>query len=93
MTNNLMKFSLSLLCACALFLMSCGGSPAAEGTLDGPEYTSAYVCPMHCDGSGSAEMGTCPVCKMDYVANADKAAPATDPHEGHDHGSHEGHDH
>lgn len=42
---------------------------AAHG--EGAEYTSAYVCPMHCKGSGSAEEGTCPVCKMDYVAQAD----------------------
>lgn len=34
-----------------------------------PEYTSAYVCPMHCDGSGSDSAGTCPVCGMDYVKN------------------------
>ena len=35
------------------------------------EYTSAYVCPMHCEGSGSDEMGTCPVCGMDYVVNSE----------------------
>ena len=34
-------------------------------------FTSAYVCPMHCEGSGSDKAGTCPVCKMDYVAHAD----------------------
>jgi hypothetical protein len=38
---------------------------------DGPEYTSAYVCPMHCEGSGSDKPGKCPVCGMDYVANTD----------------------
>lgn len=37
----------------------------------GKEYTSAYVCPMHCEGSGSDQAGTCPVCGMDYVAQAD----------------------
>ena len=37
----------------------------------GAAYTSAYVCPMHCEGSGSATAGTCPVCKMDYVARAE----------------------
>ncbi|MEY2904725.1 MAG: hypothetical protein RJA52_741 [Bacteroidota bacterium] len=37
----------------------------------GPEYTSAYICPMHCEGSGSSEPGKCPVCGMDYVANTD----------------------
>lgn len=35
----------------------------------GPEYTSAYVCPMHCKGSGSDKPGKCPVCGMDYVKN------------------------
>lgn len=35
----------------------------------GPEYTSKYVCPMHCEGSGSDEPGTCPVCGMDYKLN------------------------
>ena len=44
---------------------------------DGPEYTSAYICPMHCPGSGSDQPGICPVCKMDYVANPDaKPQPA-----------------
>ena len=35
----------------------------------GAEYTSAYVCPMHCEGSGSSEEGNCPKCGMAYVAN------------------------
>ena len=35
----------------------------------GKEYTSEYVCPMHCEGSGSDTAGTCPVCEMDYVKN------------------------
>ena len=37
---------------------------------EGKEYTSAYVCPMHCEGSGSEQPGNCPVCGMDYVALA-----------------------
>ena len=37
----------------------------------GKEYTSKYVCPMHCEGSGSDEPGNCPVCGMDYVENED----------------------
>lgn len=45
------------------------GTEAAHG--EGKEYTSAYVCPMHCTGSGSDEAGKCPVCGMDYVALAD----------------------
>jgi len=33
----------------------------------GMEFTSTYVCPMHCAGSGSEESGICPKCGMDYV--------------------------
>jgi len=33
----------------------------------GKAYTSEYVCPMHCEGSGSDSPGECPVCGMDYV--------------------------
>ena len=66
---------------------------AAEDAVDktGKEYTSAYICPMHCKGSGSEEPGKCPVCNMDYEKN-DKDGASED-HEGHDHGSHEGHNH
>ena len=49
----------------SFFATSCGGNKASDTA--GKEYTSTYVCPMHCTGSGSAEMGTCPVCGMDYV--------------------------
>lgn len=38
---------------------------------EGKEYTSAYVCPMHCEGSGSDEAGNCPKCGMDYVKSED----------------------
>lgn len=54
----------------------------------GPEYTSAYICPMHCEGSGSDKPGSCPVCGMDYVVNEnfkkDAEMPAHD-HDGHSH--------
>lgn len=60
----------------AMFSTSCGGSSEKENAVNseqsaqkGKEYTSAYVCPMHCEGSGSEEEGTCPVCGMDYVKN------------------------
>jgi uncharacterized protein involved in copper resistance len=44
-----------------------------ESSVDqlGKEFTLAYVCPMHCEGSGSDKEGTCPTCKMTYIANAD----------------------
>jgi len=35
----------------------------------GKEYTSKYICPMHCNGSGSDTTGVCPDCGMDYVPN------------------------
>ena len=38
---------------------------------EGAAFTSAYVCPMHCETSGSDKAGECPVCGMDYVTLAD----------------------
>ncbi len=58
----------SLLLFSGLAITSCGGNKAADTM--GKEYTSAYVCPMHCTGSGAESMGKCPVCGMDYVAKA-----------------------
>jgi hypothetical protein len=57
----------------------------------GPEYTSAYICPMHCKGSGSDAPGACPVCGMDYVANTNhpmhqgEGTEEGESHEGHNH--------
>jgi hypothetical protein len=67
----------------------------------GKEYTSAYICPMHCEGSGSDKAGTCPACGMDYVVNEDYDADSHDHDgednvgDGHDHDGedHEGHNH
>jgi len=86
------------LLAFAAFIVSCGSGSSEGVSKDGPEYTSAYVCPMHCPKSGSEKMGTCPVCEMDYVVNENykkKEGEAHDGHDhsGHDHGSHEGHSH
>jgi len=63
------KIGMMLVFSLTLLAFGCGGAADAHGS--GKEYTSAYVCPMHCEGSGSAEMGQCPVCGMDYVAQAD----------------------
>lgn len=38
---------------------------------EGKEHTSAYVCPMHCEGSGSDAEGECPKCGMAYIAQAE----------------------
>ena len=37
----------------------------------GMEYTSTYVCPMHCAGSGNDKPGTCPKCGMNYISLTD----------------------
>ncbi len=52
--------------------MACTFTPnQSKEDQTGTEFSSAYICPMHCDGSGSSEAGNCPVCKMDYVQNPD----------------------
>jgi len=81
--------SLIILISIAAFsfaISSCGNKAKAKTETtekQGKEYTSAYICPMHCDGSGSAEEGKCPVCGMDYVKNEDYKAEEN--HEGHNH--------
>ena len=49
-----------------------GGEESSSIDKEGKEYTSAYICPMYCEGSGSDKAGTCPKCKMAYVENAEK---------------------
>lgn len=92
MKNLKLIFPLFLLAATTMFFACGGGENKTEDT-QGKEYTSAYVCPMHCTGSGSDKAGTCPVCKMDYVANEKAGKSDADSHKGHDHDSHEGHKH
>lgn len=72
-------FVLTAFLALAFTFASCGNqttkASATEGTeQQGKEHTSAYVCPMHCEGSGSTEAGKCPVCGMDYVVNENHSA-------------------
>ena len=78
--------------AFGLSVSSCGSKSNSKDAMEnvdmsGPEYTSAYVCPMHCEGSGSDAEGKCSVCGMDYVANETHEA------DGHDHDSHDDHNH
>jgi Heavy metal binding domain len=74
-----------------LVITSCGSgtNTGADTEKQGKEYTSAYVCPMHCAGSGSETAGACPVCKMEYVKNENHKSDGHT-HDGH---SHEGHNH
>lgn len=49
-------------------------STAVETRIDdnqelGKEYTSAYICPDHCKGSGSDKEGECPECGMELMEN------------------------
>ena len=43
----------------------------SETVKDDSDYTAKYVCPMHCEGSGSDKQGTCPKCEMDLIDNPD----------------------
>lgn len=59
-----------------LTTVSCKGDKKEETTTkteetEKKEFASAYVCPMHCEGSGSDAEGECPKCGMDYVKNED----------------------
>lgn len=70
-----MKFIYIFLLALITICISCDRSNTAskhkmeKQNTNGPEYTSQYICPMHCKGSGSDQPGTCPVCQMDYEKN------------------------
>ncbi len=75
-----------------VLMVACGQSGSSHADETGLEYTSAYVCPMHCEGSGSDKAGTCPVCNMDYVINEEHSGHDADHDHNHDH-DHDGHDH
>lgn len=72
MKKNIIYFVLSLsiltfgTSSCS-FNMDSSNSTDQEQT--GKEYTSTYICPMHCEGSGSDKEGDCPVCGMSYEKN------------------------
>lgn len=96
MKNSIKWLSFALFLCGSMSFYACGNGTAKKADKASKEYASAYICPMHCEGSGDVKAGNCPTCKMAYVANPDvkqPAAPAATGHEGHDHGSHDGHDH
>lgn len=96
-------YSLFTFAILAFGITSCGNKAKSDAAKTeevdktGKEYTSAYICPMHCKNSGSDKAGTCPVCGMDYVVNKDHKGHNHDghnhDHHGHDHGNHDGHNH
>jgi DnaJ-class molecular chaperone len=57
-----------------------------------PEYTSAWVCPNHCEGSGSDSEDKCPKCETPYVRNADAKITDTDAADKEDDGHNHDHD-
>jgi YHS domain-containing protein len=71
-------FLLLALLSVGLSFSACGEAATDKTEQKGKEYTAAYVCPMHCEGSGSEEMGKCPVCGMNYEKNT---AHQSDGHE------------
>jgi len=81
-----------MLFATAFVFAACGGEAENQEGKDGKEYTSAYICPMHCEGSGSSDAGKCPVCGMNYVANPDHTTDVQDNHN-HNHDHDHDHDH
>ena len=79
MNTKIKNFVLILFAGTLVLLVSCKGkSEKSDGTTteqmeaakkQGKEFTSDYVCPMHCEGSGSDVEGSCPKCGMAYVLN------------------------
>lgn len=80
-SRSLQILFLLLVTVFTLELSSCKTRPGTPAHLEdvdmtGMEYTSAFICPMHCAGSGADAAGTCPVCGMDYVPNKNYVAPS-----------------
>ena len=72
-----------------IMISSCGNSGKSKATQmeqQAKEYASSYVCPMHCEGSGSENSGNCPSCGMTYVKNEEHTSDGhTHDHSGHNH--------
>lgn len=85
MKNLRLLFAIVLSISISMTFMACSSNSSSDQKTEkkekdksGPEYTSAYICPMHCEGSGGPEPGKCPVCTMDYRPNKDYVAPETE---------------
>jgi predicted nucleic acid binding AN1-type Zn finger protein len=88
---KIILFSLAFIATSIAFSSCSGGSTDTEQ--QGKEYTSAYVCPMHCESSGSDAAGKCPICGMDYVQNENHKSEGHEEHEHEAEEGHEGHNH
>ena len=79
MSNNFKSILAAIVLVATVSMVSCKDNnaetkPETITEKQGKEYTSAYVCPMHCDGSGSDTEGTCDTCGMALVKNEDHKA-------------------
>ncbi|MDB4107845.1 hypothetical protein OAD66_02320 [Bacteroidia bacterium] len=74
MKSTLLKLSFLLILVGAMTACTTNikSDAKSEHEQNSKEYTSKYICPMHCEGSGSDTAGICPVCSMDYVKNTTK---------------------
>jgi len=80
--NNLKSILVAMVVLVSVSIVSCKDNKTETKTetetetneKQGKEYTSAYVCPMHCEGSGSDTEGTCGTCGMTLVKNEDHKA-------------------
>jgi uncharacterized paraquat-inducible protein A len=74
MSKIIKLFLSAILVIVTITMVSCKDNKTkTETTIEqqGKEYTSAYVCPMHCKDSGSDQEGTCDTCGMTLVKNED----------------------
>ncbi len=66
MRNKIKWVGMAVICSA---IWACAGEPNHQQKNTGKEFTSKYICPMHCENSGSDSMDVCPTCGMDYVLN------------------------
>lgn len=75
--KNFKSLLIAIVVIASVTMVSCKDTKAetkTETVKQGTEYTSAYVCPMHCKDSGSDKEGTCGTCGMTLVKNEDHKA-------------------
>jgi uncharacterized paraquat-inducible protein A len=76
--KNLKSILGAMLIMATISMVSCKENEAetkpATKVDQGTEYTSAYVCPMHCKDSGSDKEGTCDSCGMTLIKNEEHTA-------------------
>ncbi|MEO9503032.1 heavy metal-binding domain-containing protein [Nonlabens ulvanivorans] len=76
--RNFKSILAAIIIVATVSMVSCKDNKAETKTetteKQGKEYTSVYVCPMHCKDSGSDKEGKCDTCGMTLVKNEDHKA-------------------